>query len=140
MRSGSLSTKLHAKLGETQLVGRMVREFGHWHEVPADALFIINLSLDEVVTNIVTHSPKRPPGAREIFIRLSTHDGEVSAEVEDDGAAFNPLKLPPPDIAAPLRDRTPGGLGIHLVRTLMDHVNYRRIGRRNHFTMSKRVA
>jgi serine/threonine-protein kinase RsbW len=140
MRPGRLSTKLHVRLGETQLVGRIVREFGCWHDVPEDAIFVINLSLDEVVTNIVTHSPKSPPGAREILIRLSTEGGEVSAEVEDDGGEFNPLKLPVPDIGASLHDRSPGGLGIHLVRSLMDRVNYRRIGRRNHFTMSKRVA
>ena len=140
MRPGSLSTKLHVQLGEAQLVGRIVREFGQWHDVPEAALFMINLSLDEVVTNIVTHSPKSPPGAKEILIRLTTENGEVSAEVEDDGAAFNPLKLPTPDIDAPLHDRSPGGLGIHLVRSLMDHVDYRRIGRRNRFTMTKKVA
>ena len=140
MRPGSLSTKLHVQLGETQLMGKIVREFGQWHDVPEEALFIINLSLDEVVTNIVTHSPNSPPGAREILIRLSTEHGEVSAEVEDDGGAFNPLNQPTPNIGASLHDRSPGGLGIHLVRSLMDHVNYRRIGRRNHFTMTKKVA
>jgi serine/threonine-protein kinase RsbW len=73
-------------------------------------------------------------------LRLSTSNGTVSAEVEDDGAEFNPLNLPIPDIGAPLHDRSPGGLGIHLVRSLMDHVDYRRIGRRNCFTMTKKVA
>jgi serine/threonine-protein kinase RsbW len=121
-------------------MGRIVREFGQWHEVPEEALFVMNLSLDEVVTNIVTHSPKSPPGAREIVIRLSTEHGAVCAEVEDDGGAFNPLSLPAPDIAASLHDRSPGGLGIHLVRSLMDDVNYCRIGRRNRFTMTKKVA
>lgn len=140
MRPGSLSTKLDVQLGEAQLMGKIVREFGQWHEVPEEALFIINLSLDEVVTNIMTHSPKNPPGAKEIYIRLSTADGEVSAEVEDDGGAFDPLKLPTPDIGAPLHDRSPGGLGIHLVRSLMDYVDYRRVGCRNRFTMSKKVA
>jgi serine/threonine-protein kinase RsbW len=140
MRPGSLSTKLHVQLGETQLVSKIVHEFGKWHNVPQETIFVIKLSLDEVVTNIVTHSPKRPPGAREIVIRLSTVDGQIQAEVEDDGGAFNPLALPPPDIEAPLQDRDPGGLGIHLVRSLMDDVNYCRIGRRNRFTMTKRVA
>jgi serine/threonine-protein kinase RsbW len=140
MRPGSLSTKLHVHLCETQLVGKIVREFGHWHGVPEETLFVINLSLDELVTNIVTHSPKQPPGAKEIVLRLSTSNGTVSAEVEDDGAEFNPLNLPTPDIGASLHDRSPGGLGIHLVRSLMDHVDYRRIGRRNRFTMTKKVA
>lgn len=140
MRPGSLSTKLQVQLGETQLVGRIVREFGQWHQVPEDAIFMINLSLDEVVTNIVTHSTKQPPPPQEILIRLSTSEGTVSAEVEDDGGAFDPLELPTPDIAAPLQDRSPGGLGIHLVRSLMDYVDYQRIGCRNRFTMSKKVA
>jgi serine/threonine-protein kinase RsbW len=140
MRPGSLSTKLHVRLGETQLVGKIVREFGQWHDVPEQALFVMNLSLDEVVTNIVTHSPNNPPGAKEILIRLSTEHGEVSAEVEDDGGAFNPLTLPTPDIGVPLHERSAGGMGIHLVRSLMDHVGYQRIGRRNHFTMTKKVA
>ncbi len=140
MRPGSLSTTLHVQLGETQLVSQIVREFGQWHGVPEETIFVIKLSLDEVVTNIVTHSPKRPPGAKQILVRLSTVDGQVEVEVEDDGGAFNPLALPAPDIGAPLQDRSPGGLGIHLVRSLMDHVIYRRIGRRNRFTMTKRVA
>lgn len=140
MRSGSLSTKLHVHLNETHLVASIVREFGRWHDVPEDTLFVMNLSLDELVTNIVTHSPKQPPPAREILLRLSTAHGVVSAEIEDDGGAFNPLTLPMPDIGASLHDRSPGGLGIHLVRTLMDHVNYERIGLRNRFTITKKVA
>ncbi len=140
MRPGSLSTKLLVQLGETQLVGRIVREFGEWHQIPEHAIFVMNLSLDEVVTNIVTHSANEPPAPQEILIRLSTANGSVSAEVEDDGGAFNPLKMPTPDIGAALQDRSPGGLGIHLVRSLMDHVDYQRIGCRNRFTMSKKVA
>ncbi len=140
MLPGSLTTKLHVQLGEAQLMCKIVREFGQWHDVPEEALFVMKLSLDEVVTNIVTHSPKSPPGAQEICIRLSTEHGEVSAEVEDDGGAFNPLSLPAPDIEASLQDRPSGGLGIHLVRSLMDQVKYCRIGRRNRFTMTKKVA
>lgn len=140
MRSGNISTRLNVNLGETQLVGRIVREFGQWHGVPEDALFMVNLSLDELVTNIVTHSQKQPPPPREIVLRLSTVKNEVRAEVEDDGCAFNPLSIPSPDVDAPLQDRTPGGLGIHLVRTLMDFVNYQRVGQRNRLTISKKVA
>ena len=53
MRSGSLSTKLNVHLGETQLVGRIVSEFGHWHDIPQQALFFVKLSLDELVTKRV---------------------------------------------------------------------------------------
>lgn len=140
MRPGTLSTKLNIHLGETRLVGRIVREFGQWHEVPEAALFAVNLSLDELVTNIVTHAPKQPPPPEEIVIRLSTAKNELCAEVEDDGCAFNPLDLPAPDTALPLPERSQGGLGIHLVRSLMDQVQYRRVDGRNHLRMSKQIA
>ena len=140
MRPGSLSTKLNIHLGETRLVGRIVREFGQWHEVPEAALFAINLSLDELVTNIVIHAPKQPPPPEEIVIRLSTEKDEVCAEVEDNGSAFNPLDLPAPDIGLPLPERSQGGLGIHLVRTLMDQVQYQRVDGRNRLRLSKQIA
>ncbi|MFZ4765784.1 MAG: ATP-binding protein, partial [Roseimicrobium sp.] len=98
------------------------------------------LSLDELVTNIVTHALHLPPPPCEIVIRLSTQTDEVRAEVEDDGAAFNPLDLPVPNVHLPLQERTPGGLGIHLVRQLMDNVQYERIGQRNHLSLTKKVA
>ena len=140
MRPGNISTRLNVSLGETVLVGMIVREFGQWHGIPEDALFVVNLSLDELVTNIVTHSQKQPPPPQEIVLRLSTVKNEVRAEVEDDGYAFNPLSMPSPDVDTPLQQRDPGGLGIHLVRSLMDSVNYQRIGMRNRLTISKKVA
>ncbi|WP_009964329.1 ATP-binding protein [Verrucomicrobium spinosum] len=140
MRPGSLSTKLNVHLRETELVGKIVREFGQWHDVPEQTVFLVKLSLDELVTNIVVHSAGQIPCVREIVLRLTTNQHELWAEVEDDGCAFNPLDLPIPDVAAPLQERSPGGLGIHLVRSLMDRVNYKRVGQRNLLVLSKKVT
>jgi serine/threonine-protein kinase RsbW len=68
-------------------------------------------------------------------------DGDrISAEVEDDGRAFNPLKAPAPDLGAGLDRGTTGGFGLHIVRSLMDAIDYRREGGRNIITMTKRLA
>jgi anti-sigma regulatory factor (Ser/Thr protein kinase) len=67
------------------------------------------------------------------------NDAEVRVEIEDDGSAFNPLDIPVPNLATPLQDRDPGGLGIHLARSLMDGIHYRRVGRRNVLTLTKRI-
>jgi len=67
-------------------------------------------------------------------------DKELIATVSDDGKAFNPLEQSPPDIHAPLEDRKIGGLGIHLLRTLMEKVEYRRDDGRNHLTFRTRVG
>jgi serine/threonine-protein kinase RsbW len=140
MRPGSLSTKFDINLYETERLNQMVRQFGEWHGVPLDAVFVVSLSLDELVTNIVVHAGKKDPRAQEIVLRLKTVNKEVQVELEDDGCAFNPLELPEPDLNAALQDRDPGGLGIHLARTLMDCIHYSRVGRRNLLTLTKRVA
>ena len=60
-------------------------------------------------------------------------------EISDDGQPFNPLKdAPKPDLEAALEDRPIGGLGIHLVLTMMDEMHYRRENERNHLTLVKR--
>jgi serine/threonine-protein kinase RsbW len=55
----------------------------------------------------------------------------MKVEVEDDGRPFNPLEAPPPDIGKPLAEREVGGLGIHLVRKMMDELEYRRENDKN---------
>jgi len=60
--------------------------------------------------------------------------------VEDDGPQFAPLSLPPPDVTATLADRKVGGLGVFLVRNIMDTVTYARTAGRNQLRISKRLA
>ncbi len=57
----------------------------------------------------------------------------------DDGKAFDPRDAKAPDTTAALMDRQLGGLGIHLVRNLMDHIEYRREGGRNHLTLTRNL-
>jgi len=59
--------------------------------------------------------------------------------VEDDGQPFDPLAVPEPDTAKSLEERTIGGLGIHLVRKLMDNLEYKRQGERNLLIMKKKT-
>jgi len=60
-------------------------------------------------------------------------------EVEDDGRQFNPLELPEPDLEKKLEERPIGGLGIHLVRNLMDELEYRRTHNKNILIMKKKI-
>jgi len=64
----------------------------------------------------------------------------VILTITDDGMAFNPLAVEPPDVSLPLDERAIGGLGIHLVRSLFDEVSYRRAVGRNVLTVKKKVA
>jgi len=63
----------------------------------------------------------------------------ITLQIEDDGKAFDPTVLDEPDTEAAIEERDAGGLGIHFVRTLMDTVQYRRVGDRNRLTMTKKI-
>ncbi len=96
------------------------------------------LVVEELFSNIVKYGHD-DDGRHEITVRLRQEADRVVIEIEDDGRAFNPLTLPEPDIEASVEDRRVGGLGIHLVRRLMDHITYERRGAANRLTLSKRL-
>ena len=138
MHEGSITVRLPADLREVDRLNRVIRQFGDLHEVPSRVLYAVNLALDEVVTNVVRHAFKDAK-EQEVIARVTATPSEVTTEVSDTGRAFNPLDVPPPNLDAPLSERTLGGLGIHLVRSLMDSIEYRRDGEKNVLTMRKRI-
>ena len=138
MHEGSITIRLPVDLKEIERLNRIVRQFGDLHELPGRTLYSVNLALDEVVTNIVLHGFDDAAG-QEFEARLVVTEGLIVAEVEDGGRAFNPLDAPTPDLTAPLDERAIGGLGIHLVKSLMDRVEYRRDGQKNVLTVRKRI-
>ncbi len=60
--------------------------------------------------------------------------------IEDDGVAFDPLAIAPSSLDDDIDQRAMGGLGIHLVRELMDEMRYVRVGSRNRLTLIKRLG
>ena len=138
MHEGSITVRLPADLREIERLNRIVRQFGDLHEIPSRALYAVNLALDEVVTNVVRHGFD-DPGGQEVLAQLTARSGEVTTEVSDSGRAFDPLAVPAPNLEAPLAERSLGGLGIHLIRSLMDALEYRRENGKNVLTMRKRI-
>ena len=138
MHEGSITIRLPVDLKEIERLNRIVRQFGELHEVPSRTLYAVNLALDEIVTNVVCYGFDNSAN-QELEARLSTHGGELETVVVDGGRAFNPLDAPVPDLSAPLDERALGGLGIHLVRSLMDRVEYCRENEKNVLTMHKRI-
>ena len=138
MHEGSITVRLPVDLREIERLNRLVRQFGDLHDVPSRTLYAINLALDEVVTNVVRHGFDDAAG-QELVTEIVASRAELTTVVTDQGRAFNPLDMAPPDLNAPLADRALGGLGIHLIRSLMDGVEYRRDGQKNVLTLRKRI-
>lgn len=110
------------------------------HRVETTVMRAFQVAFDELLTNIVDYAHTDDDDhAIEVLLRLA--DGRMEAEVVDCGAPFNPLEDSQlPDIELEIDDRPVGGLGIHLVRTLMDEVSYRREGERNRLLLTKRLT
>lgn len=130
--------RLRNDLVETHKIRQFVEEFARRNRLPATVQQALDLALVEWVTNVISYAYE---DSREhwIGIRFSRPPGEVQVVVEDDGREFDPLTVPPVDIAAPLETRPIGGLGIHLIRKVMDAVVYRRVNGRNVLTLLKRL-
>ena len=133
----SLSFAVVNDLSEIPRMAARVEEFCVARKISAKIVYRFNLSLDEVLTNIISHGLTQ--GRHEIAVSVALQDGNLVADVSDDGPAFDPLSAPAPDVRAPIEERKIGGLGIHLLRTLMDAVEYRRADGRNHLTFRVRA-
>jgi phosphoserine phosphatase RsbU/P len=133
-----LEIKLNNKVSELERFNQTLTEFGQHHGLDPKIVHDLNLALEEILTNIISYG-YTDNREHEIKVRLSVQPGEVKAEVEDDGQPFDPLAAPEPDTAKSLEERPIGGLGIHLVRKLMDNLEYKRQGERNLLTMKKKT-
>jgi len=103
----------------------------------------MEVSLDEVLANVVHHSLAGRAEARvevEIGLDVSARPPLCQLQVTDDGPAFDPLAVAEPDTATGVEERPIGGLGIALVRRLMDAVEYERRSGRNHLRMRRRLV
>jgi serine/threonine-protein kinase RsbW len=130
--------ELKNQLSELTRVSQAVAEFQRRHQLPSKVAFDLQVALEEIVTNVIAYGFE-DNNEHHIRLSLSLEPSELKAEVEDDGKPFNPLEAPSPDPEQPLAERAVGGLGIHLVRQLMDDIIYQRRGGRNVLVMKKQV-
>jgi len=128
-------------------IGNRLDELGRasaWLDRVADSLdlspemrFRLDLGLTEAVTNVVAYA-YRDSAEHEIRIRLRADGVGVTLEVEDDGVAFDPLQAERPPVPTSLAEAPIGGLGIHLIRSMLDECHYRREAGRNRLTLVAR--
>jgi serine phosphatase RsbU (regulator of sigma subunit)/anti-sigma regulatory factor (Ser/Thr protein kinase) len=135
----AVEIKLKSKLSEFESFNQILTKFGQRHGLAAKVVHDLNLALEEILTNIISYG-YRDNREHEIRVRLSMRPGEVRAEVEDDGQPFNPLEAPEVDTTKPLEERTIGGLGIHIVRKLMDGLEYQRHEGKNLMVLKKHLG
>jgi serine/threonine-protein kinase RsbW len=132
-------TSVPSDAAQLPALTKFLNEFWAHTNLPRAAAVTFELALEEVFMNVVIHSSPADRSAR-VEVSLAIVAGELTMTVEDEGPAFDPLALSAPDVSAKLEDRRVGGLGVFLVRKMMDSVRYQRLGARNQLQMTKRVG
>lgn len=100
--------------------------------------FQIKLASEEVLVNIINYAYPSKSGAIELSLNPKPKDS-LEIVFADWGVPFDPLSLPEPKVCAPIEERKIGGLGVYLVRKVMDEVKYRREDERNILTVTKKL-
>ena len=135
--SAKLSLAVETRLEELDRLSASVEDFAREQGWPTDLTFQVNLVLEELWLNVVNYG--HDSGEHVVMIELTSATESLTIEITDDGKPFNPLENAPiPDVTAALDDRSIGGLGVHLVLTMMDESRYTREGGKNHLILVKR--
>ena len=135
--TAKVSLTIEASPDALEHINDAIESVSRQEDWPLDLLFTINLVIEELALNIVNHAYRGKSGEFEVII---TSEAEaLTIEMIDGGPPFNALEdAPMPDVDAPLDDRPIGGLGVHLVKTMVDELDYKRVQDKNHLTLVKR--
>lgn len=130
---------LASKAEDLHILATELEGFCHRIGLPDAILFKLNLVLDELVTNAINYGfSGRSDGVIKIY--LEQLDDVLSVHIQDNGAPFDPMQIPPPDLESDLDERQIGGLGLHFVREIMSQIHYQQIDGENHLTMNMNTA
>ena len=134
--SAKLTLNIERSHDELGRITDAVDDLGHKEDWSNDLLFRVHLVLEELVLNIIDYGFDDGKEEHELEVVLISEDDNLTIEITDDGIPFDPLTdAKKPDVDAPLEDRPIGGLGVHLVRTMMNEVSYRWEDGKNHLTL-----
>ena len=136
--SGPISFELRNHLSELATLCEKMEAVGQTLGLSRRCLFEVNLALDELFTNIISYG-FQDRSEHLIRVHISADHNVLTVVLEDDGMAFNPVERIPPDLPCALDQCKVGGLGIHLVRNLMDEVTYERRAGTNVLTLKKSI-
>lgn len=92
--------------------------------MPAERILKAELALEEALVNVCKHGYSGGPGW--LRVRVLQDNGQIRVELSDRAAEFDPLSQAPPDLTSDLSHRAVGGMGIHLIRSVCDRVEYAR--------------
>ncbi len=120
-----LELSVKNRVDEIVRVNQSFNAFANRHGVTSDTRRAMNLVFDDLLNNIVSYA-YHDDDEHTIDVRVELSSDRLAVTLTDDGIPFDPFATAAPDTALSLEERQSGGLGIHLVRNMMDEVSYSR--------------
>ena len=125
-------------ISEISRLADFVEDIGNDFSLTPDIVFNLNLVLEEAVVNVINYAyPKEEH--QSIYLSARLHEGSIILVLTDTGKEFDPTMAPEADVTLSAEDRQIGGLGIFLIRQIMNEVRYERIEGKNVLTLEKKL-
>jgi len=127
---------LHNDVQQIELLAEYIDSIAEAAGIEPSLAMSLNLALEEAVTNVIMYAyPEGTDGTVDIITEVN--DGQLTFIIKDSGKAFDPTQKEDADVTLSAEERSIGGLGIFLVRQIMDSVDYQRIDNQNILTLKK---
>ena len=134
----SNSIILHNDVQEVPVMTEFVEKTAEQAHLDPSTTMTLTLAIEEAVANIMKYAyPEGEVGS--IEINATINEGSLSFTIKDSGTPFDPTQVKKADITLSAEDREIGGLGIHLIRNIMDTVEYHHTSNQNILTLTKNI-
>lgn len=131
------SMEIYAKIENIPLLTSFADELMEAAECPMKAQMQIDIAIDEIVSNIAYYAYPTKEGKIKLDFKIDQEKARVILQFHDQGIPYNPLEHKEPDTSLQADERTPGGLGILIVKRSMDQVMYEYKDNSNILTLIK---
>jgi anti-sigma regulatory factor (Ser/Thr protein kinase) len=133
-----ISARFHRSFDALDQLFGFTRRFYEQEGVPAEERLVLDFCVEEIFTNFVKYNRG---ASQDIELALERTGDRVQARLTDfDVEPYDMTRAPEVDISLPLASREPGGLGLQLVRRLVDEVTYDYTNRQSRITVIKRLG
>jgi sigma-B regulation protein RsbU (phosphoserine phosphatase) len=124
------------EISEIEKLQYVVEKYSQANDLPEELTMQLNLVLEELLSNTIFYG-YQDHEKHYIYVHFILKSDRLTLVLEDDGIAFNPLERSKVDTTKSIEDVEVGGLGIHFVKNLMDHIEYKRDDNKNFLTLEK---
>ena len=108
-------------------------------DTPHKVCYKVRLALDELLTNVVSYAYDGGEGEIEVRYEIGDNPRSITIVIIDEGKPFDPLQAEDPELTASVAERKIGGLGIFLVKSVMDEIKYKREDGKNMLLIRKNI-